>query len=111
MPLIAPKDYSKVYLCAAAGVCVALIIFSLRADQLPTVGDIGHKLPYGGHYKDGTKEIFYGGSKVGNSQVFSKIPRGKPLAFALLTLTVLCLHVGHWINNIPRRCSCHLDNN
>ncbi|AIZ76621.1 triple gene block protein 2 [Elderberry carlavirus B] len=59
MPLSAPPDRTRVYLCAGIAICILGTIFFLTRSNLPHVGDNIHSLPHGGRYRDGTKSVDY----------------------------------------------------
>jgi hypothetical protein len=59
MPLTPPPDYSKVFIAAAIGVSASLALGLVTRNTLPIVGDLGHNLPHGGRYRDGTKSVDY----------------------------------------------------
>nr|ACV31390.1 triple gene block protein 2 [Ligustrum necrotic ringspot virus] len=59
MPLTPPANYIQVYVSAAIGVSLALIVGLATRNTLPIVGDLQHNLPHGGRYRDGTKSVDY----------------------------------------------------
>ncbi|ACN66298.1 12 KDa protein, partial [Verbena latent virus] len=59
MPLIAPPDNTRTFLCLAVGISLSLFIGLYTRNTLPHVGDLHHSLPHGGFYRDGTKTISY----------------------------------------------------
>nr|AZF99038.1 orf3 [Papaya mosaic virus] len=78
--LTPPTDHSKTFFVLAIGVGIACIFHFALAYRLPTPGDGSHSLPFGGHYRDGTKTISY------NS------PRGHSTNHGLAPLAaVLCI--------------------
>nr|QED44021.1 TGB2 [Garlic virus A]QED44027.1 TGB2 [Garlic virus A] len=102
MSFAPPPDYSKVYLTLAGGVALGTLIYSLRSNHLPHVGDNSHNLPHGGRYCDGNKQVHYfkpnSGVPVGNSHI--------PL-FLVLALTLCILFLSCPRRRICVRCSEH----
>ncbi|AJP16555.1 TGB2 [Alfalfa latent virus] len=102
MPLIAPPNNSNSYLALAIGAGFAIIIFTLRSNQLPHVGDNIHSLPHGGFYRDGTKVIQYN-SPVRTPNNWFKGPNNIQ-ALALVLLVIGLIHASSV--KISRGCSC-----
>ncbi|ASJ78779.1 triple gene block protein 2 [Vanilla latent virus] len=69
MSFAPPPDHSKTYTALAIGAGAAVILFVLRQNTLPHVGDNIHHLPHGGCYQDGNKRITYG--RLGNTSTHS----------------------------------------
>nr|QJX15396.1 triple gene block protein 2 [Carnation latent virus] len=105
MPLLPPPDHTKAVLAISIGVVVAVVIFALRSNNLPAVGDNVHSLPHGGFYKDGTKTVFYG-SKVNAGSVSEHTARilSKPYAAFALICGVLFLSFFN-----KKKCNCTCD--
>nr|QVX32688.1 triple gene block protein 2 [Potato virus M]UZP17326.1 Triple gene block 2 Protein [Potato virus M] len=94
MPLTPPPDFTKVYLSAALGVSLALVVWLLTRSTLPVVGDRDHNLPHGGWYRDGTKSVFYNSPGRLNSIEARKAPLlGQP--WAIVVLLVLLIWASH----------------
>nr|ATG34125.1 12 kDa polyprotein [Potato aucuba mosaic virus] len=82
--LTPPKDYTASVKVLAIAVLAFATIFAIRANHQPQVGDSSHSLPFGGHYKDGTKEVLYYSQ---NSKVALKGFNNKLVAF------IVCLSI------------------
>ncbi|QYF50267.1 MAG: triple gene block protein 2 [Beijing sediment betaflexivirus] len=93
MPLTAPPDNTKSYLVLAAGVSLGITLFFLTRSTLPSVGDNIHALPHGGAYRDGTKQIIYGGPArtFPSSNVLK--PSNSGFAFILALCIIVLLHL------------------
>nr|AEA48970.1 TGB2 [Pea streak virus] len=103
MPLIAPPNNSNSILALAVGAGLALVIYTLRSNQLPNVGDNIHSLPHGGLYKDGTKTVqYFSPARVPNN--WFKGPNNIQ-ALALVLLIVGLLHL--LPARVNRGCNCH----
>nr|UCJ00480.1 triple gene block 2 [Cherry twisted leaf associated virus] len=112
MSLTPPTDFSKPLLFAAAGVSLALLCATFKANYLPTVGDNIHSLPHGGSYRDGTKAVNYNGlNYVGNSSISSLYSSHKFVAFCLVCLLSFLIYVfskfGHRSGRVQHHCLHH----
>lgn len=96
MSFAPPPDYSKAYITLAGGAALGILVYTLRSDHLPHVGDNTHHLPHGGRYCDGNKRIHYFKPNSGSPSGGSYIP---PLIIFTLTLAILLL-------SRPRRRIC-----
>lgn len=96
MSFAPPPDYSKAYITLAGGAALGILVYTLRSDHLPHVGDNTHYLPHGGRYCDGNKQIHYFKPNSGSPSGGSYIP---PLIIFTLTLAILLL-------SRPRRRIC-----
>ena len=82
--LTPPADHSKAVLAISVGVGLAIFIFPLLSYKLPVPGDNIHSLPFGGHYRDGTKVISYNSPRAQEAGT-----KWAPLlAILLLTLAI-----------------------
>lgn len=103
MPLTAPPDYTRVFLCVGLGLTLALVVAVYSRSTLPFVGDNSHALPHGGIYRDGTKSVCYGAPKKLNS-LESYSGNQAWAAFGVFSLTGLVL-LSSWFS---RSCAaCH----
>ncbi|AEQ35302.1 triple gene block 2 protein [Mirabilis jalapa mottle virus] len=92
MPLTPPANYTSVYVAAAVGLSIALIVGLVTRSTLPHVGDLQHSLPHGGLYKDGTKSINYFKPRSLNSIEAKASFWGQPWCLVILLVAVIiCL--------------------
>lgn len=96
MSFAPPPDYSKVYITLAGGAALGVLIYALRTNHLPHVGDNTHSLPHGGRYCDGNKQIHYYKPNSGDQHGGSWYPL---LCVFIISLAILIL-------NRPRRRLC-----
>lgn len=96
MSFAPPPDHSKVYITLAGGAALGILVYTLRSNQLPHVGDNTHSLPHGGRYCDGNKQIHYFKPNAGGQSDSSHLPL---YAVFFLTLAILLL-------SRPRRRLC-----
>ncbi|UXP34783.1 TGB2 [Garlic virus J] len=88
MSFTPPPDYTRIYTTLAAGAALGAIIYTLRSNHLPTVGDNTHSLPHGGRYCDGNKQILYNGPNTGSAHSTTFWPFATICA---LTFIIHCL--------------------
>nr|QQG34674.1 TGB2 [Carya illinoinensis carlavirus 1] len=91
MPLTPPPDYTKVLFAVAGGLGLALIIGLFTRSTLPFSGDQAHSLPHGGWYKDGTKQVYYGGPGKLNSVEKQGFLIGQPWAIVIILVGLIIL--------------------
>nr|QQX32701.1 TGB2 [Helenium virus S]QQX32707.1 TGB2 [Helenium virus S] len=103
MALSPPPDYTRVFLSLAIGLSLVLLVFVYSRSTLPTVGDNIHSLPHGGHYRDGTKAIFYGAPRKLNSIEGYCRKYHQPWAY-VIGISLLVLILSLWDSR--RVCSC-----
>nr|AEV51818.1 TGB2 [Garlic virus D] len=100
MSFAPPPDYSKVYITLAGGTAAGILIYTLRSNQLPHVGDNTHNLPHGGRYCDGNKQIHYYRPNSGGQHGGSFIP-----LFFILILSLAILLLSRPRRRLCVRCS------
>ncbi|AAK97524.1 12 kDa triple gene block protein [Indian citrus ringspot virus] len=100
MPLQPPPDHTWAVRIIALGLAVTALIFTSTRDTSRHVGDPSHSLPFGGHYRDGSKVIHY------NSPRSSKPSNHTPyLLFAPIGI-ILLIHALHRLGNSAHICRC-----
>nr|UUQ75091.1 TGB2 [Garlic virus A] len=102
MSFTPPPDYSKVYITLAGGAALGILIYALRSNHLPHVGDNTHSLPHGGRYCDGNKRIHYFKPNSGEQHSNSHFP-----LFAIFLLTLAILLISRPSRRLCVRCSEH----
>ncbi|AID51403.1 TGB-2 [Cherry twisted leaf associated virus] len=108
MSLTPPTDFSRPLLFAAAGISLALLCATFKANYLPTVGDNIHSLPHGGSYRDGTKAVNYNGLNcIERSSISPLYSSHKFLAFCLVCLLSFLIYVFSKCNGRSNRIQHH----
>uniref|UniRef100_A0AAU7L1V5 Movement protein TGB2 n=1 Tax=Hibiscus chlorotic speck associated virus 3 TaxID=3143944 RepID=A0AAU7L1V5_9VIRU len=108
MPLSPPADHSKAVLTLAIGISLGVVVFFLTSFKGPAVGDNIHSLPFGGYYKDGTKQIIYNGN---NNKGFVRIGSDKTLAFCAVIILSSLIYVFERYNHYNSHQHLHISPN